>query len=71
MRNIWYLTPSGPLADAVVPHLDRAGVSFTLLEDSGYNRTFFLGGNQTDAREIARRIIEADGKEFVPEHNTL
>ena len=71
MQQIWYLTPSGPLADAIVLHLDRAGVSFTLENGEEHDKTVFLCGRLSDAREIARQIIEADGKEFVPESSAI
>lgn len=57
MNKIWQFLPTSAglyirLADEIVPHLDRAGVSFHISQS---------------AEDIARRIIEAEGREFVPE----
>lgn len=56
MNKIWQIYPSSlglyiRLTDEIVPHLDRAGVSFHV---------------SRPAEAIAQRIIEAEGKEFVP-----
>lgn len=56
MNRIWQIYPSSlglyiRLADEIAPHLDRAGVSFHVSQP---------------AEAVARRIIEADGREFVP-----
>ena len=57
MNKIWQFYPSSVglyirRADEIAAHLDRAGMSFHISQP---------------AEEIARRIIEAEGREFVPE----
>lgn len=57
MNKIWQFYPSSVglyirLADEIAAHLDRAGMSFHISQP---------------AEEIARRIIEAEGREFLPE----
>lgn len=57
MNKIWQFYPSSlglyiRLADETAAHLDRAGVSFHISQP---------------AEALARRIIEAEGREFVPE----
>lgn len=57
MHQIWNFLPTSAglyirLADEIVPHLDRAGVSFHISRPAG---------------EIARCILEAEHREFVPE----
>ena len=57
MSKIWYLFPTDQKAyisclKEIGPHLDRAGVEFHIAD---------VG------ETIARAIIEADGKQFVPD----
>lgn len=57
MNQIWHFLPTSAglyirLADEIAPHLDRAGVSFHI---------------SRPAEEIARCILEAEGREYVPE----
>lgn len=57
MQRIWNFLPTSTglyirLADEIVPHLDRAGVSFHI---------------SRPAEKIARCILKAENREFVPE----
>lgn len=72
MAHIWYLGPCRSEEDlylliyGITSHLDRAGASFHVPECNGVSiplpRT---SGNET-AESVARLILKADGKSFVP-----
>ena len=61
MKPVWNITPTPmglmiSLADAIVPHLDRAGASFHVEASPGAMARFAAGA-----------VLKAQGKAFVPE----
>ena len=77
MEKIWYLSPACAAGEdparqlylliyEITDHLDRAGVSFHVPERPLVLPVGHISNRRTAAEAIAKYIIRAEGKEFVP-----